>query len=130
MWTWNVEDSGSLVDGVKIIVLPCQWNEPGTAGVIENARSAVSVFTSSLKSTLIEVPSGRGRCRCGRADADGIGRRDAIDGHGVVENGPQARRLPTSADSSRRNRPLVSQRQSSGSSTGQDDSTAPILANL
>jgi hypothetical protein len=44
-----------LFDGVKIIVLPCQWNEPGTAGVIENALCAVPGFTSSLKVTLMEA---------------------------------------------------------------------------
>ena len=57
MWTWKVDESGSLLDGVKIIVLPCQCNEPATEGVIEKASSAVSGFTSSLKATFIEVPT-------------------------------------------------------------------------
>ena len=45
-----------MFEGVKTMVLPpCQWNEPATVGVIENARWATSGFTSSLKAILMDV---------------------------------------------------------------------------
>ena len=56
--TWNLVERGSFADGVKIIVKPCQWKDPVTLGEIENARSAVSCFTPSLKSTSTEVSLG------------------------------------------------------------------------
>src|ERR1035437_8786731 len=61
MWTWNVEERGSLFEGGKIMVVPpCQWNEPPTFGVIENAAWAPSCFTSSLK---LNLPEGRTSAR-------------------------------------------------------------------
>src|ERR1035437_8316828 len=60
MWTWNFVDKGSLDDGVKIILRPCQWNEPDTFGDTEKACSAVSCRTASLKSTSTELSVGTG----------------------------------------------------------------------
>ena len=55
MWTLKTVANGSFADGVKIRVVPCQWRDPATCGVIEKADSAVSCRTSSLNTTSIEV---------------------------------------------------------------------------
>src|SRR5664280_950707 len=128
--TWNFVESGSLVDGVKIIVRPFQWNDPVTFGVIANACSAVSFFTFSLKSTSTEVS--RGDCPAAvTAEETWILKVGGMRSTKIALKMIAARTKPAMrAETSRRKRPLLSQPKRFDASTGQDDSTAPILANL
>ena len=128
-WTLNVVESGSRADGVQISVRPCQWNEPSTEGVIENAFSAVSCWTSLLKATLIGGQRQGLAVRRQAADTDRVRGRDAVHHRRVVED-----RAEDGEPDEGRDEPKEPARrhpaQGNGSFTGQDDSTAPILANL
>src|SRR5664280_1809368 len=85
MWTWNVVDKGSLDDGVKIILRPCQWNEPDAFGDTESLLGCVvSDCLTEVHVDGVECGDGTGSGRI--ADVNRIGRWYPVDHDRVVQD--------------------------------------------